>query len=196
MKKLIAFLMVFYLGTILHAQLQKNDFIKVVSVNGTAVNYVAEITNISGNAFHCNFSHSGSTYSFENVTPSSEFRFTATVKTSTGAYRKGDVFEFNVNRPNYAALLSQSNINDYLSNSLYWFTDHIRVVVKFPDGKKYLAGCNKMPDGNLQVQFFHSNSFYTVNPTTMKVTKTQGGGYLVGTKMQMFPALWVKAKNN
>lgn len=188
--------MVFYLGTILHAQLQKNDFIKVVSVNGTAVNYVAEVTNISGNAFHCNFSHSGSKYSFENVTPSSEFRFTATVKTSTGAYRKGDVFEFNVNRPNYAALLSQSNINDYLSNSLYWFTDHIRVVVKFPDGKKYLAGCNKMPDGNLQVQFFHSNSFYTVNPTTMKVTKTQGGGYLVGTKMQMFPALWVKAKNN
>ncbi|WP_165601785.1 hypothetical protein [Chryseobacterium sp. CBo1] len=53
-----------------------------------------------------------------------------------------------------------------------------------------------MPDGNLQVQFFHSNSFYKVNPTTMKVTKTQGGGYLVGTKMQMFPALWVQAKNS
>lgn len=188
--------MVFYLGTILHAQLQKNDFIRVSSVNGKPFKYVAEITNISGNTFHCNFVHSGNTYSFENVTPSSEFRFTATVKTSTGAYRKGDVFEFNVNRPNYAALLSQSNINDYLSNSLYWFTDHIRVVVKFPDGKKYLAGCNKMPDGNLQVQFFHSNSFYAVNPTTMKVTKTQGGGYLVGTKMQLFPALWVKAKNN
>lgn len=196
MKKLTTFLMVLCLITVLHAQLQKNDFIKVVSVNGTAVNYVAEVTNISGNAFHCNFSHSGSTYSFENVTPSSEFRFTATVNTSKGAYKKGDVFEFNVNRPNYATLLTQSNINSYLSNELYWFTDHIRVVVKFPDGKRYLAGCNKMADGNLQVQFFHSGSFYSVDPTTMKVTKTQGGGYLVGTKMQMFPALWVKAKNN
>jgi len=191
MKKLTFITTLLFVCNLLMAQLKTGDFIKLSSFKDAKVSYTAEVTKVNGTSFICKFLHSQSQYTFINFAaqPNSTYNFTAQVKASQGAYKAGDVAVFNVNRPDNNTL-TLANFDSYMNNDQYVYDTHIRIVVRFADGKKYLAGGRKTADNKLNLTFFHSKAEYTVDLATMKVTYSNGG-YLLGSKVVMYAAKWV-----
>jgi hypothetical protein len=144
--------------------------------------YYAQILTVDGTNFTCRFSHSSSVYQFTDLKlkypQTSKTHMCAKVKSSKGGgYKPGTEFEFNV-------FMADPVPCDLSKATLGVRFDLIATFVA--DRKSYLGRAYKTATG-YDIYFPHSKSNYTTD-NNFKVLSTDGGGYIVGSAMQVVHA--------
>lgn len=187
MKILSAIVIFLGLSITCHAQCEEKIFGKQLQkgmfIHGSAgkTKYVAEILSVNGTEFSCRFIHSNSVYQFtdfkraENGSPAT---MQAVVKSSKGGgYSAGTVFIINAYMvdPDACDLTGASEKQPY------------DIIATFKADKKRFLGRMMATSTGYIIKFAHSNSVYTVDKN-LKVTGVEGGGYIVGSQMEIVHA--------
>jgi hypothetical protein len=189
MKALVIILLMLCLTGISSAQCKENiagkQIEKGMYIHATATPegkwYAAQVLTVNGTAFTCRFLHSNSVYEFVDFKKAPDApatRMQATVKSSKGGgFAAGTVFRVNVfmvdPEPCDFATMTKGKIYDVLATFV-------------ADNKTYLA--RMMPGKeNYTIRFSHTDSEYTTDKN-FKVLTVKGGGYKVGSKMNVVHA--------
>jgi len=167
---------------VVKAQIKAGDMIKT-EFNLNDIKYIGEATSGSTSSFSCRFLHSQSKYTFNNlkrVPDSSQYLMTGVVASNIGGkYKAGSTIRFNVYRPDYKKIITSADFKK-MRNS-----DHF--IVKFSDGKNYLAGFGGISELNIiTLGFLHTRSIYQIDSEGTIVQS--GGKYKPGDKVSFHPA--------
>lgn len=162
-------------------QLEKGMFIHCDPGRADKTRYVAEILSVNGTDFSCRFLHSNAVYQFrdfkrkENGSPAT---MQAVVKSSKGGgYAEGAVFTMNA----YMVDPDACNLSGATESQPY------DIIATFKADKKRYLGRMKATSTGYTIQFAHTQSVYTVDKN-FKVTGVNGGGYIVGSQMEVVHA--------
>lgn len=162
-------------------KLQKGMFIRSDPQTIDKKVYTAEILTVNGTDFTCRYLHSNSLYSFTDFKKAdggSNATMQATVKSSKGGgFQSGTQFKMNI----YMADPDRCQLADATDKNPYFI-----IATFLADRKSYLGQIAAEKDGYV-IHFFHSKSKYWTD-RNFKVTHVEGGGYLVGSQMNVVHA--------
>ncbi|MBC7933785.1 MAG: hypothetical protein H7Y86_00305 [Rhizobacter sp.] len=156
------------------------------TMKGEVKTYVAQIITAGKTDFICEFLHSRSAYSFDNLTvlASNKKNMQALVESNVGGkYKKGTAFDLVAFIP-YPEGCNFKMKEDFGPETC---------ISTFTGGKSFL-GLLSRKNGVLSVNYLHSNSTYTFNEDwTVKTVKN--GTYKVGDKVSTVYAAMVELNN-
>lgn len=177
MKTIINFIVLCFTVCLAQAKVKTGDFLRA-EFKGNNRLYVAEVFKTTGNQVSCRFLHSNSVYYFKNLKLAGGYRDTlmqaTVVKSKGGFFQEGHLFDFNI---------SMKDPEQYNLSTATEKTPLMTVATFLADNKSYLANVAKIKTAYL-MGFLHSKRRYEVDEN-LKVTNVTGGGYAVGSKIQL-----------